>query len=104
MNLLPLYPSDAALRRSDLVIGYQHFSIIALPFDASRHCHFTVQGTTVREVGQRFKEARGLEMLEGVTFSGGEPMQQAEALLRLMNEIRQAGPSVSFGMFSGYTE
>ena len=58
----------------------------------------------VREVARRFEEARGLEMLEGVTFSGGEPMQQAESLLNLMEEIRQAGPLVSFGMFSGYTE
>jgi hypothetical protein len=35
----------------------------------------------VRDVAQRFEEARRLEILEGVTFSGGEPMQQAEALL-----------------------
>lgn len=42
--------------------------------------------------------------LEGVTFSGGEPMQQAESLLELMKRLRAAAPSLSFGMFSGYTE
>jgi pyruvate-formate lyase-activating enzyme len=40
-----------------------------------------IQATTVLEVAQRFEEASRLEPLEGATFSGGEPMQQAEALL-----------------------
>jgi len=31
-------------------------------------------------------------------------MQQAEALLNLMDEIHRARPSLSFGMFTGYTE
>ncbi len=31
-------------------------------------------------------------------------MQQAQALLELMREIRRAAPAVSFGMFTGYTE
>jgi anaerobic ribonucleoside-triphosphate reductase activating protein len=43
-------------------------------------------------------------VLEGVTFSGGEPMQQAEALLRLIKQLQRAAPALSFGMFSGYTE
>ena len=58
----------------------------------------------VLEVAQRFEEAVRLEPLEGVTFSGGEPMQQAEALLELMREIRRTAPAVSLGMFTGYTE
>jgi anaerobic ribonucleoside-triphosphate reductase activating protein len=58
----------------------------------------------VRDIAQKFEEARCLETLEGVTFSGGEPMQQAEALLNLMDSLRQAAPSVSFGVFTGYTE
>ncbi|HUY13228.1 MAG TPA: 4Fe-4S single cluster domain-containing protein [Terriglobia bacterium] len=43
-------------------------------------------------------------VLEGVTFSGGEPMQQAECLPELMKRLRAAAPSLSFEMFSGYTE
>lgn len=42
--------------------------------------------------------------LEGVTFSGGEPMQQAEDLLGLMKSIRDRQPALSFGMYSGYSE
>ncbi len=42
--------------------------------------------------------------LEGVTFSGGEPMQQAEALRGLIKHLQRAAPTLSFGMFSGYAE
>ena len=65
---------------------------------------FEGKDVAVRDVAQRFEEARRLEILEGVTFSGGEPMQQAEALLNLMDAIREEAPSVSFGVFTGYTE
>jgi anaerobic ribonucleoside-triphosphate reductase activating protein len=42
--------------------------------------------------------------LEGVTFSGGEPMQQAEDLAKLVQCLRSALPTLSFGMFTGYSE
>jgi anaerobic ribonucleoside-triphosphate reductase activating protein len=42
--------------------------------------------------------------LQGVTFSGGEPMQQADSLLRLIQCLHQQAPELSFGMFSGYAE
>jgi anaerobic ribonucleoside-triphosphate reductase activating protein len=42
--------------------------------------------------------------LEGVTFSGGEPMQQASALVELMHQICALAPTASMGMFTGYTE
>jgi hypothetical protein len=42
--------------------------------------------------------------LEGVTFSGGEPTQQADSLLRLMQGLHRQAPELSFGMFSGYAE
>jgi len=42
--------------------------------------------------------------LEGVTFSGGEPMQQADALLALIESLRDRLPGLSFGMYSGYSE
>lgn len=41
--------------------------------------------------------------LDGVTFSGGEPMQQAEDLLSLMKWIRKKHPHMSFGMYTGYS-
>ena len=42
--------------------------------------------------------------LEGVTFSGGEPMQQADDLAELLQELRSALPTLSLGMFTGYSE
>ena len=42
--------------------------------------------------------------LDGVTFSGGEPMQQADALLALIEMLRARVPGLSFGMYSGYSE
>ena len=42
--------------------------------------------------------------LDGFTFSGGEPMQQAEHLATLLHCLRAAVPTLSFGMFTGYTE
>ena len=42
--------------------------------------------------------------LDGFTFSGGEPMQQAEDFGRLLQCLRSALPTLSFGMFTGYSE
>jgi len=41
---------------------------------------------------------------DGVTFSGGEPMQQAEDLDMLLQGLRSALPRLSVGMFTGYSE
>lgn len=44
-----------------------------------------------------------LEGIEGVTFSGGEPMQHYPALFRLILALRYHRPALSIGMFTGYT-
>jgi anaerobic ribonucleoside-triphosphate reductase activating protein len=59
---------------------------------------------TVDAVAQEVLRARQEHTLEGVTFSGGDPMQQADSLLRLIQGLRQQAPELSFGMFSGYAE
>jgi anaerobic ribonucleoside-triphosphate reductase activating protein len=59
---------------------------------------------TVDAVAQEVLRARQEHVLEGITFSGGEPMQQADSLLRLIQCLRQQAPELSFGMFSGYAE
>src|ERR1035437_7030395 len=59
---------------------------------------------TVGGVANEVLQARTEHSLEGVTFSGGEPMQQADNLLGLMHNLREQAPELSFGMFSGYTE
>jgi anaerobic ribonucleoside-triphosphate reductase activating protein len=59
---------------------------------------------TVDALVQEVLRARQEHTLEGVTLSGGEPMQQAGSLLGLLHSLRQQAPELSFGMFSGYTE
>lgn len=59
---------------------------------------------SVTSVVRRFEDAMGLAALEGVTLSGGEPMQQANAVAELMKELREFVPGASFGMFTGYTD
>ncbi len=58
----------------------------------------------VDAVAQEVLRAHAEHTLEGATFSGGEPMQQADSLLGLMQSLRRQAPELSFGMFSGYTE
>ena len=66
--------------------------------------HFHGGEIKVEAVVQNVLRARQEHTLEGVTFSGGEPMQQADSLLGLMNSLRRKAPELSFGMFSGYAE
>jgi len=59
---------------------------------------------TVNDVVRQVLRARHEHPLEGVTFSGGEPMQQADSLRVLMHGLRRQAPELSFGLFSGYAE
>jgi len=59
---------------------------------------------TTAFVAQEIDTAIRTSSLEGVTFSGGEPMQQAPALVELMRQIRALAPTASMGMFTGYME
>jgi len=42
--------------------------------------------------------------IDGITISGGEPIEQAPALFELVLAIRLHFPRLSLGMFSGYSE
>lgn len=46
----------------------------------------------------------GLEGIEGVTFSGGEPMQHVADLLDIIQFIKDVRPDLSIGMYTGYTQ
>ncbi len=46
----------------------------------------------------------GVADIDGVTFSGGEPMQQASALFALISILKARRPDLSIGMYSGYTK
>jgi len=65
---------------------------------------FVGQERNVAEVTDWIVSAHHGYLLEGVTFSGGEPMQQADALLALVESLRRPVPELSFGMYSGYSE
>ncbi|HEX5482031.1 MAG TPA: 4Fe-4S single cluster domain-containing protein [Terriglobia bacterium] len=65
---------------------------------------FHGKALSVQAVAREVLRAHAEHPLEGVTFSGGEPMQQADSLLALMQGLRLRAPALSFGMFSGYTE
>jgi len=72
-------------------------------WNPSTHQFFGTE-VTVDAAVQEVLRARQEHTLEGVTFSGGEPMQQADSLLRLIQCLHQQAPELSFGMFSGYAE
>ena len=59
---------------------------------------------TVDAVVNQILRAHAELALEGVTFSGGEPMEQAYSLLALIRKLRSHVPQLSFGIFSGYSE
>lgn len=46
----------------------------------------------------------GLKDVEGITFSGGEPMQQAPYLYVLVKYIREKRPDLTIGMYTGYSK
>lgn len=56
------------------------------------------------DVAEQIARANRTHAIEGVTFSGGEPMQQAPDLLALIRLLKRARPEISIGMYSGYSE
>ena len=72
-------------------------------FNPATHA-FQGKEVAVDAVARQVLQANAEHTLEGVTFSGGEPMQQVASLLALMQRLRQKAPALSFGMFSGYSE
>ncbi|MEQ1887258.1 MAG: 4Fe-4S single cluster domain-containing protein [Bryobacteraceae bacterium] len=58
----------------------------------------------VQDVAEQVATAHQTQFIEGVTFSGGEPMQQAPDLLALIRLLKRTRPEISIGMYSGYTE
>ena len=59
---------------------------------------------SVDEVAGQVLAANQETPLDGVTFSGGEPMQQADALLALIQYLHALLSHFSFGLYSGYSE
>lgn len=58
-------------------------------------------GGTAEDTAQLLERIRSNPLLDGVTFSGGEPFCQAEALAELGGHIRQLGLNIM--TYTGYT-
>jgi anaerobic ribonucleoside-triphosphate reductase activating protein len=65
---------------------------------------FTGLSHEAQDVAEQVAAAHHTQFIEGVTFSGGEPMQQALDLLEVVRLLKRARPEISIGMYSGYTE
>jgi anaerobic ribonucleoside-triphosphate reductase activating protein len=57
-----------------------------------------------QDVAEQVAAAHQTHAIDGVTFSGGEPMQQALDLLDLIRLLKRARTELSIGMYSGYTQ
>ena len=55
------------------------------------------------DIKEILDEILGSTMIEGVTFSGGEPFLQADALAELAVRIKRADKSLSIICYTGYT-
>jgi anaerobic ribonucleoside-triphosphate reductase activating protein len=58
----------------------------------------------VHNVAEQVAAAHRTHFLDGVTVSGGEPMQQALDLLDLIRLLKRVRPEISIGMYSGYMQ
>ena len=65
---------------------------------------FTGLSREAQDVAEQVAAAHKTQFIEGVTFSGGEPMQQALDLLDLIRLLKRARSEISIGMYSGYTQ
>ena len=65
---------------------------------------FTGLPRGLQDVAEQVASAHQTHAIDGVTFSGGEPMQQALDLLDLIRLLKHARPELSIGMYSGYTQ
>jgi len=62
--------------------------------------YWSAKGGDVIEVSQILKELDKLEDIEGITLLGGEPLQQAEATLELIEGCKERGLSIF--LYTGY--
>ena len=65
---------------------------------------FTGLSHEAQDVAEQVAAAHKTQFIEGVTFSGGEPMQQAPDLLEVVRLLKRARPEISIAIYSGYTE
>lgn len=69
-------------------------------FNPSSHVFDSSRNKPVEEVGAWILACPGIQ---GVTFSGGEPFQQAPELRLICEHLIVKRPNLSIGVFTGYT-
>lgn len=60
-------------------------------------------GGELFEVEEIFNKIKDDPFLEGVTFSGGDPLEQAEAFSELASMIKENKPELNIWCWTGYT-
>lgn len=65
---------------------------------------FSSTERSIAEIANSVMLAHEARPLDGLTFSGGEPMQQAADLLLLIEALHSRLRGLSIGMYSGYSE
>ena len=68
-------------------------------YNAFTHAH---EQRTLLTPGTIAEWVSSLKDIEGVSFSGGEPFEQAEAVLLTINEIRKQRPELTFFSYTGF--
>ncbi len=61
----------------------------------------TNAGKTI-SVNELFKKIKDSNIIQGITYSGGEPFLQAEALIKLSEMIKNKYPNYNIFAYSGY--
>jgi anaerobic ribonucleoside-triphosphate reductase activating protein len=59
---------------------------------------------SVPELAEWLCARQAANLIDGVTFSGGEPIHQIGEVVELIKGLRRGMPDLSIGMFSGYSE
>jgi len=75
---------------------------LACPGCFNPDTHSNTQGTIISVDALSEEILTHADQLEGLTISGGEPLQQATSLARLLQKIRELS-SLSILLFTGYT-
>lgn len=84
------------------VLWFQGCSLACIGcWNPETHTFHEKQRTSIGEIQDWVKN---LKDVEGITFSGGEPMQQAPYLYVLVAWIREHRPDLTIGMYTGYTK
>jgi anaerobic ribonucleoside-triphosphate reductase activating protein len=82
------------------VVWFQGCSL-GCPFCYNPETHSTAAGTAIK-AQTIFEQVKSQPAIEGITFSGGEPLQQIPGLLGLSRQIHDYS-NLSMLMFTGYT-